>query len=459
MNLTIPCETQAREFDAKLLLSCFAAERGHSVIVGSKKAINVRAGSLPTSIYLSKSLTIRNLFTYELLERLGHTIICGDEEGLVYASAQSYLHHKVAARTFRKADALLAWGAENAHVWREFEGFHGAPIYETGNARVDLLRSEMRPLFEESVTRLRAEYGKFILINTNFSRLNHYFPGQSRQANKLRDASAEADVTQHLDLGLAAHKSVLFDHFLAMVPAIASAHPEHTVVVRPHPSEKRETWTQATAGLANVRVVHEGNVVPWILASDLLIHNGCTTAIEAYVLGKTALAFQPEVSEDFDLHLPNKLSVRAYDLDSLLDLAKAHLSTGLPRDDAEEAEKKRLISQYVASVDGPLACERIVTAIEEFAREAGASKQLDATRRTLAKAGAVLRGIIQRCEAHIPGHHNNAKYLRHMFPGATLAEVEKQVSRYGAILGRFENVHTRQICENVFKLTGGPERS
>ncbi len=32
--LVIPCETQAREFDAKLLLACFAAERGHAVVVG-----------------------------------------------------------------------------------------------------------------------------------------------------------------------------------------------------------------------------------------------------------------------------------------------------------------------------------------------------------------------------------------------------------------------------------------
>ncbi len=44
--LIIPCETQAREFDAKLLLSCFAAEQGFRVIVGSKKEINKRIGSL-----------------------------------------------------------------------------------------------------------------------------------------------------------------------------------------------------------------------------------------------------------------------------------------------------------------------------------------------------------------------------------------------------------------------------
>ena len=77
--LIIPCETQARELDAKLLLACFAAERGFTVIVGSKKEINKRIARLPRSIFVSKSLTRRNLLMYELLPRLGHAgSLCRD---------------------------------------------------------------------------------------------------------------------------------------------------------------------------------------------------------------------------------------------------------------------------------------------------------------------------------------------------------------------------------------------
>ena len=57
--LIIPCETQSREFDAKLLLACFAAERGFPVIVGSKKEIYLRIGALPRSIFLSKGSRFR----------------------------------------------------------------------------------------------------------------------------------------------------------------------------------------------------------------------------------------------------------------------------------------------------------------------------------------------------------------------------------------------------------------
>jgi surface carbohydrate biosynthesis protein len=453
MNLTIPCETQAREFDAKLLLSCFAAERGHHVVVGSKKAINARIARFPRSVYVSKSLTNRNLLMYGLLERLGHTIVCGDEEGLVYASPESYLHHKVAAQTLQKADALLAWGEENAKIWREFDGFHGVPIYVTGNARVDLLRPELRELFRDDVDRLRARHAPFILVNTNFSRLNHYFPGQSRQANKLREAAEGTDVSKHPDLGLAAHKSVLFRYFLEMIPALARACPGHTIVVRPHPSEKRETWQQAAGGLTNVTVLHEGNVVPWILAADLLIHNGCTTAVEAYLLGKPAIAYQPATSEDFDLQLPNLLSHRAFDLDSLLSATLDHLG-GRLAPAAEEADRQReLISRYVEGREGAFASERIVDSVEAFLAEGAARSGPGVAERAAARLGARVRGFVQRCEAHIPGHHNNAVYLRHMFPGATVEQVRERVATYGRLLGRFDRVHVRATHENIFEVT------
>ena len=61
----------------------------------------------------------------------------------------------------------------------------------------------------------------------------------------------------------------------------------------------------------NIEMIHRGNVVPWILASTCLLHNGCTTAVEAAVLGKPSITYQRVQSESFDYHLPNGLSLVA----------------------------------------------------------------------------------------------------------------------------------------------------
>jgi len=446
--LIIPCETQAREFDAKLLLSCFAAERGFRVIVGSKKEINKRIGSLPRSIFLSKSLTKRNRLNYALLDRLGHEVVCGDEEALVYASVDSYLHHKVAASTFQQARALLAWGERNAELWREFSGYHGAPIFVTGNARIDLLRPELRPLFQAAADALRERHGRFVLINTNFSRLNHYFPGQSRQRRALESGPPVAGVD--LGRGLAAHKARLYDYFLEMVPALARACPDHTIVVRPHPSERQETWHDVTRDVPNVRVLHEGNVVPWLIASDVMLHNGCQTAVEAYLLGEPTISYQPVTSENFDLQLPNLLSHRCFDLEGLIDRVRGQLAGGLPEDPTERAKQDELIGQYVASRTGDFASERISDVLAELAdaprRRAPLGRRLPA--RVLADA----MSLVQRAQAYWPGSHNNRVFLRHMFPGATLEDVERRIASYGGLLGRFSAVHARELHRNVFEL-------
>ncbi len=448
--LIIPCETQAREFDAKLLLAAFAAERGFSVIVGSKKEINKRIGSLPRSIFVSKSLTKRNLLNYELLDRLGHQVVCGDEEALVYASPDSYLHHKVAAATLRKARALLAWGPQNEQLWRNFSAYDGAPIHVTGNARMDLLRPELRPLFESESRRLRERFGPFVLINTNFSRLNHYFPGQSRQRRALE--SGPAGGAGDLGRGLAAHKARLYEHFLEMVPAVARACPDHTIVVRPHPSEKQDTWRELTSDLPNVQVIHEGNVVPWLIASEVVIHNGCQTSVEAYLLGAATIAYQPVTSEDFDLQLPNLLSHRAFDLASLRDTLRAQLDGTLRKDPSEAAKQEELIDQYVAARSGPFACERIVGAIEAVCEAPNPIPLRPLPERMLARSVAQGRGLLQRVEAYWPGHHNNRVFLRHMFPGASLSEVRERIATYGELLGRFSAVQVRERHTNVFEV-------
>jgi surface carbohydrate biosynthesis protein len=450
--LIIPCETQAREFDAKLLLSCFAAEQGFRVIVGSKKEINKRIGSLPRSIFVSKSLTKRNLRMYTLLHQLGHAVVCGDEEALVYASPASYLHHKVSAQTLLRAQALLAWGPENERVWRGYEGYHGVPIHVTGNARMDLLRPELRPLFAEAVSRIRGRLGPFVLINTNFSRINHYLPGQSRQRRALDAGTAEES---DLGRGLAAHKARLYEHFLRMVPALARACPEHTIVVRPHPSEKLEVWHEITRDCPNARVVLEGSVVPWLLACEVMVHNGCQTAVEAALLGATAVAYQPVTSEEFDLALPNQLSHRAYDLDELRGRVRGKLAGSLHFDPSEATARERLLDRHVAARTGYFASERIVWMLQAFAEKREGCRAPSRAARLRARAVAAGRGVRQRITAYVPGHHNNRVFLRHVFPGARLDEAQARIEAFGERLGRFGRVRARQRHRDVFEIDAG----
>lgn len=448
--LTLPCETQAREFDAKLLLACVGAERGFHVIVGAKKEIDRRLASLPRSTYLSKSLTGRNLKIHQLLRDLGHRILLGDEEGLVYPSPATYLATKVDPRVLHQGDAMLAWGPEIARIWRESMGDSSIPIHVTGNPRFDLLREPLRAWFADAVAALRARHAPYLLVNTNFSRINHYFPRHSRQRLALETSTTGG--SNAALLGLAAHKQALFDHFAKMVPVLARGFPDCQVIVRPHPSENQQTWREL-ADLPNLRVINEGSVVPWLLGAQAVIHNGCTTAVEAYVLGATAIAYQPVRSNEFDLELPNRLSLRALDLEQLLSTIAARLRGEQPDADPTLADRAEVAARHIAGLSGPLAAERIMDAVAAGLEAARAGDHPSRPRRLGAVARARWRALRKLGESYLPGHHNNKSYLRHMFPGVSQAQARDQVASYGAILGRFGSVRVRELFSNVFEVT------
>jgi hypothetical protein len=75
--------------------------------------------------------------------------------------------------------------------------------------------------------------------------------------------------------------------------ALSGRFPERRFVLRPHPGEKTGVWRDQLAELRNVSMERGGSAAAWALAADLLIHNSCTTGLEAGLLGRPTLSFCP----------------------------------------------------------------------------------------------------------------------------------------------------------------------
>ena len=57
------------------------------------------------------------------------------------------------------------------------------------------------------------------------------------------------------------------------------------IIVRPHPGDDKDIWQQKLAGLRKTKVIYEQSSAPWIMASCGVLHRGCSSAVEAYVMG------------------------------------------------------------------------------------------------------------------------------------------------------------------------------
>jgi surface carbohydrate biosynthesis protein len=460
-QLLIPVENQVREFDAKLLLACVATQRGFSSVIGSRREMEFRIASFPRSIYLSKSMTIRSSLLFKVAHKVGHNIVAWDEEALVHLPPETYFSDRLSPASIRYVSHLLAWGQDNANLWRQYPNLpNGIPIHLTGNPRADMLRSEMRPFFAEYVEKIRKSNGKFILVNTNFNHVNAFSPDMNlfrpvkKPGEKPRFGRGARGMSREFAEGLRDHKQAVFQDFQKLIPALERSFPEYTIIVRPHPTENQEIYRNIAAQCKRVQVTNEGNVVPWILASKAVIHNCCTTGLEAYVMGVPAISYRATINDFYDLgfyRLPNLLSHQCFDFEELQSTLKDILAGKLGP--ADGAERQELVRHHMVALDGPLACERIVDTCEQILND-GAELEEPALRYRLNRwyIGKGL-GLINRYKSYLPGEFNKPAFQRHRYPGISIEELGSRLSRFQHILGYNAKLKVEEISDQIFQIS------
>ncbi len=456
--LIIPVENQVRELDPKLLLACIAAKRGFSVIIGSHREIDLRINYFPRSLYLNKSMTERNLKMFKIMQKLGHEILTWDEEALVHLPAETYYSRRLSPTAIRYNSHLFAWGDDNAELWRQYPHIPAdMPIHVTGNPRSDMLRPELRSFYEPETAELRKTYGRIILVNTNFNHVNAFFPAQNlfRPANNAGEepqfGKAAVGMSREFAEGLRDHKEAIFDAFKKLIPILDRTYPEHTIIVRPHPTENQQAYMDIAKDCQRVKVTNEGNVVPWLMATDVVIHNGCTTGVEAYMMDVPAISFRAKVNETYDMgfyRLPNLISHQCFDIDQLHatlgQIFKGELGV------AGGAERKALVNHYLAAQDGPLSCERIVDVLEQKMKIRPDLPKPPLLDRIAGRVSANSRRIYKNIKQYLPGTHAPPVFHRHRYPGISLQELMNRIQKVQQALGDANKIDAEKISDQIF---------
>jgi surface carbohydrate biosynthesis protein len=315
--LILPVEQQVREFDAKLLMGCVSADRGVPAYVGFQNRIRNRITSLPRGIYVAKGYSATKATMMEIMRRLGHRIYGWDEEGLVHLPGPVYHEMRMGKGSMDRLDGIFSWGSEYRKLVETSPIYDKmTPIFDTGNPRTDLLRPELRSFYDPVVERIRAKYGRYILINSSFGLANMVM---GEKMIETKRSATRSPATAEFWAKSVAYRTELFRAFFEMVGKLAAHFPETTVLLRPHPSENFNTWNELAAKHPNLHIELDGNVVPWLIGADIAVHNGCMTAIEGVLLGKTVFAYQPLTNDEYDRHLPNSISRQCFSLDELFD--------------------------------------------------------------------------------------------------------------------------------------------
>lgn len=302
-RVLIPVEIKQRELISKLYLALKIVENGHTVFIGSLDLYNYMDQIKP-DVYFELSAANRGerLSRVKKLENSGVKTFALDTEGSGFEGSNKF-SPRVSEQVLRHVDFYCAWGPVTADIANKNSTNMKTNVLETGNPRFDLLKSPQKKVYSRDARQIADEYGEFILVNTNFS-VNRMDLDRQKRSN-------QADTQKR-------HKkeSQLIGEFISVVGTLSEELPSYNIVVRPHPVEDMLFYKKIFRNNKKIKVKKKGTVRPWIIASDAVIHNGCTTGVTSVILGKPTFAYMPK--DICLLSTPNEVSIKCMNNDELI---------------------------------------------------------------------------------------------------------------------------------------------
>ncbi|HXG28425.1 MAG TPA: surface carbohydrate biosynthesis protein [Nevskiales bacterium] len=380
-NVLFPVETINRELDFRLFLAAMFVNSNRRIYIGNMQRINRMIRNMYGGLYVGKHIFYRHpnvLRYYKCLKEKGFAYVYLQEEGAIFPGGEAQWRAELdrqAATDFvwlQPSDWLCHWGDFQNEYYRQRWPMLAARMRATGHPRFDIYKPRFREYYAYEAQQLRDRYGCFLLINTN----------QSRGNNSRGIAGAfhpmlgylSSDTAKHMrTVRLWAKSMNIIAGIVALVHRLHIEFPELPIVLRPHPSESIDFYRQAFRNIDNVHVVYEGPVGPWIIAAEALLHDGCTTAIEAHFADKPVISFRATDDPEFDQVVPNEIGARCRSEDDVLlavDSMVRGRSVGLNA--SSTVWGRRLLANFSHDAFGPL-----LETMEEALSTVGPPRQCD----------------------------------------------------------------------------------
>ena len=340
INLLLPIETIDRELDYKLFLAVSLVNKNINVIVAQHDYFNSACSRFKGGVYIGKNIFKShfpqseiekpiNLSFYENLKADDISLFHLDEEGGVIPGDQEGweqgLNFRLDPGVLKEDDHVLTWGSfQRKHYASKESSLPESNFIDTGFPKLELCKPRFRYYYKKIIEEIKEKYGPYILINTNQGHANALAGLECMLKDDIEKVCfTSKDENLRLEfINRWSHQNKVLSNFIVLIHTLSIAMPDKTFVVRPHPAEDSNFYILILAGLKNVHVDKTGAVHPWIMAADLIIHDGCTTAIEAFLAEVPVVNYKSTKTEPYELMLPNQLGIRCETIDEIMKIIR-----------------------------------------------------------------------------------------------------------------------------------------
>lgn len=312
INIFFPIETINRELDYKIALSSMLDLGGNDILFAHHDLIDKYIGFLHTGIYFGKNIMNpqkKNL--YYIAKKNNFSIAHLDEEGGVYQGLandiKSFIDTRLDISYMNKDDAVFTWGSfQKKHFdLKKKELQSQTPTYKTGHFRFELIKPSLNNFYKKEINDIQKNYGDFILICTTFGFAISPYGYQDTFSKRNGYGVDERKTTRLVEEWN--EQLIKLGSFVKLIHFLSKNNPNKLFIIRHHVAEDRNFYDSSLKNLKNIRIITEGNSFSWILASKLIIHNGSTTGIEAFLANKPVINFQTNPNKNYDSLIVEKI--------------------------------------------------------------------------------------------------------------------------------------------------------
>jgi surface carbohydrate biosynthesis protein len=323
-SIFLSVETKVRELDAKILLAMLLAVDSKTVFIGHKPILEDFAILHKNGLFLDKSAAKTKFALFGRLKKRCHSICVMDEEGFIILEDQTYREMRVDQDAFNLVDLFIAWGNNHARVVSEKIVDSQNSICVLGNPRFDLI-SHHYPGYISKKKPWNLPSQDFLLIASKFGTHNIIGGSAALITKELHSGLLQSKEQIQKRKAYFHSRELLFDDFVDLINHVIEQIPELIVVIRPHPSENGDLWEKNFSENPRVVIARNDNVHLWLNYAKFMIHNGCMTSIESFMIGTPAIYYDKR--SDFKFELPASYSFKVSSLNSLIQLSQEILNT------------------------------------------------------------------------------------------------------------------------------------
>lgn len=281
----IRVEVKKRELISRIDLAIEILRHGIPVIIGEVySAKELERIGIDKGYIFGKCAQLDTLKKFKPLIDKGWAMGALDEEGLFPVNLERFAKHRFSIESSNIFKEVFFFGQTQKDVFEDHYGPKDSFI-TSGNPRTDMWQSNCFGIHYKTEKIIKNNYGDFILLPLNFSSYTNTDRNAVTHSNHLKYKKS-----------LAKNSEFLFDSFCKLAQRLAQEL-DINVVMRPHPADNPKTIRNLMDhhGVSSERVICNSSfeVFPWISSSRLVIHNCCTTSLEAGFLGTPVVTYAP----------------------------------------------------------------------------------------------------------------------------------------------------------------------